>query len=506
MHPKYTLLLGLLVGALLFFFCSCASINPVTPYGTGHDDSNTVNPLDAVNPASGTFGSTSYPGQLYNSLSKEDANRWSEQGAPFQNFVSIVAQANSCLGGTSAGLTMTPTSCVAYNAGYRGTETGSITFPNASTCWVAMDENTSGSNAGLANFTRVPATHYLIDCIDVTQPTMAADSQLLMEVTTVGGAITAVVDKRTTKEITAVGTVTSITATSPIVVTPSPLVSTGVISTTTIPASLGGTGIASPTAHDILIAQGASAMNVLNLGADTFLQGQGASSDPTAGAIPGCASDGVHALTYASHALACTVISAALAAHGQQLFTTNGTFTVPAGVFSIRVECWGSGAGGGGYGVGDTAGGNGNATTVGSVCTANGGTGGTGAAAGAIALGGAGGVVAGAVGTLKLSGGPGFAGNTNSSVTGGGGVGGTAPRGNADNENPAPAGAGGAGGGANASQQGAGGGGSGGYSEAQVTTTPSSTFTVTLGTAGTAGTGGTANGQAGGAGEVLVSW
>lgn len=196
----------------IFLFClwACTPVNyPNGHGGTGKDDSNTANPISALNPASPSYGGAAYPGQLYNFAAQEDANRYNEQG--FNNSVSVLAQANACLGGTGATLTMTPTACVAYNAGYRGTETGSITFPNGSTCWVGMDENTSGNNAGLPNFTRVPSTHYLIDCIDVSQPSMTNDSQLLMKVVTSGGAITAVTDFRTTTvAVTSLGgTVTS---------------------------------------------------------------------------------------------------------------------------------------------------------------------------------------------------------------------------------------------------------------------------------------------------------
>src|SRR6185437_8357081 len=174
---KYLLLALLLAG--------CTAVNqPRGIYGTGKDDSNTVNPLPADNASFLTTNNTF--------LSSEDANRWSEQG--FLNQVSTKANAGACLGATGAGLTMTPTSCIAYNAGYRSTETGSITFANASTTWVAMDENTSGNNSGLPNFTRVSGTHYLIDAIDSTRPAMASDSQLLMKVVTSGGAITAVTD------------------------------------------------------------------------------------------------------------------------------------------------------------------------------------------------------------------------------------------------------------------------------------------------------------------------
>lgn len=179
MRLKVIIASALILGALLFWY-SHAHANP---------DSNPTNPIDSLNPTSGTYGSVAYPGQLYNFLAKEDANRYLEQG--FGNFV-----VSGCLGIVSAGLVMTPSSCIAYNAGFRSTETGAITFASGQTYWVAMDENTSGSNAGLTNFTRAGATHYLIDNVDVTQPAMPNDAQLLMKVTTLAGAITAVTDLR----------------------------------------------------------------------------------------------------------------------------------------------------------------------------------------------------------------------------------------------------------------------------------------------------------------------
>jgi Pectate lyase superfamily protein len=187
-------LLSPLLAVLLAVLAGCKTVNQPGPYGSGHDDSNTVNTLP-------TAGASSFASKTIAFLKKEEANRLAEFGAPFQNFVSVVANASSCLGVARAGLTMTPTACVAYNAGYRGTDTHSITFPDASSCWVAMDENTVGSNAGLGNFTRVTAAHYLIDCIDAAQPAMVADSQLLMKVITAGGAVTAVTDLRTTVSI-----------------------------------------------------------------------------------------------------------------------------------------------------------------------------------------------------------------------------------------------------------------------------------------------------------------
>lgn len=173
-----------------------AAVSLLLAVGLARADSNTANSLSNVNPALTTYGGASYPAQIYNFDAFEDSTRWSEQG--FANMVSPFASANACLGGTGAGLVMTPTACVAYNAGLRGTETGSITFPNASTCWVAMDENTTGGNAGIPGFTRAGSTHYLIDCVDVGQPSMASDTQLLMKVVTSGGAITTVTDLRNT--------------------------------------------------------------------------------------------------------------------------------------------------------------------------------------------------------------------------------------------------------------------------------------------------------------------
>ena len=121
-------------------------------------------------------GCAAFGTQLYQFLAKEFQLEDTEKG--FGNFVYIGSNANSCLGATGAGLVMTPTSCIAYNANIRGTDTGNITFADNSTTWVAMDacnQTPSGchqNNPGLPNFTRIQGTHYLIDAIDVSTPTM----------------------------------------------------------------------------------------------------------------------------------------------------------------------------------------------------------------------------------------------------------------------------------------------------------------------------------------------
>ncbi len=73
----------------------------------------------------------------------------------------------------------------------------------SATCWIAMDAATSGAHAGLDNFTRIAGTNYLTDCVDQVQPTMPADSQLVMKVDTRGGTITGVNDLRKAKAASA---------------------------------------------------------------------------------------------------------------------------------------------------------------------------------------------------------------------------------------------------------------------------------------------------------------
>lgn len=122
-------------------------------------------------------------------IRREDADRMYETHCQHSFVVS------GCLGGTEIGLTHTPTSCIAYAKGYRLTETGSITYPDESTCWIIADRNVTGDLTTDVTWTRIPSTHYLRAC-PVATPTFPSNTDTLMRVTTTGGAITAVVDLR----------------------------------------------------------------------------------------------------------------------------------------------------------------------------------------------------------------------------------------------------------------------------------------------------------------------
>lgn len=151
-------------------------------------DPDTVNTV----PSSGSNFQT----QLQTFLKNEDANRHAEL---FQPHV-----VSGCLGVTSVSLTHTPTSCIAYPAGYRVTEAGSITYPPNSKCWVAINKATAGdisTTGGL--FIRVAGTHYVMACTGLdTVPPEPSQSLRIMKVTTSGTAVTAVVDHRSEKPVT----------------------------------------------------------------------------------------------------------------------------------------------------------------------------------------------------------------------------------------------------------------------------------------------------------------
>lgn len=150
--------------------------------------------------------------------------------------------------------------------------------------------------------------------------------------------------------------------------------------------------------------------------------------------------------------------------NGIQVFTSSGTFTVPAGITKVWVEVWGGG--GGGYGdVGTTGGG---ASSFGAYLNASGGAGGV---VISIATGGSG-----SGGHINLTG------DRSLTLSSGGCYGGSSPRGGIGGYNASgtiPGGGGGA-------LSGCGGGG--GYAEEFISgLTPGATITVTVGSGGTGG-------------------
>ena len=90
-----------------------------------------------------------------------------------------------------AGLTKTPSALVAYAAGYYVTESGSITFTDATTTWVIANKDTTGNSGG---FTRVSGTHYLTAA--GADPGLPAGAIRIATVTTAGGSVTVVTDTR----------------------------------------------------------------------------------------------------------------------------------------------------------------------------------------------------------------------------------------------------------------------------------------------------------------------
>lgn len=128
----------------------------------------------------------SFMSDLQNFLRVEDANRYSD----FYSSAVISGGIHS----TAAGLVGSPTSMVAYVGGFYITESGTITYPDDSTCHVIAHKDIT---ADQGSYTRVSGTHYLINCASFIPPAIPnVNSVLLMTVTTSGGAITAVVDKR----------------------------------------------------------------------------------------------------------------------------------------------------------------------------------------------------------------------------------------------------------------------------------------------------------------------
>jgi hypothetical protein len=194
-----------------------------------------------------------------------------------------------------------------------------------------------------------------------------------------------------------------------------------------------------------------------------------------------------------------------------QSFTTgSGTYTTPAGVKYLVVEAIGGGGGAPGLGTvttAPTAGGN---TTFGtSLLTANGG-----------AIGGTSGAPSGGAGGTATISSPavgiavtGNAGNSGVGVVNGtGGQGGAGFNGGSGigqytgiaGGNATGYGSGGGGSGGNSTSGAPGGGGAGGWLRALITT-PSSTYSYTVGAGGAAGVNVTLNGGAGFAGVIIVT-
>jgi hypothetical protein len=195
---------------------------------------------------------------------------------------------------------------------------------------------------------------------------------------------------------------------------------------------------------------------------------------------------------------------------------TGATYTTPANCRYIKIRMVGGGGGGGGTGSASagngTAGGN---TTFGSL-TAYGGSGGPNGTNGGF-LGGAGGGASG--GDLNFTGSPGLSASGNdslnqyqmyghiggNSVFGGAGGAGTNGGGNTGGSAQSNSGSGGGSAGGGSNNDAAGSGGAGGYLEKMITS-PSSTYTYTVGSGGAGGTAGTngGTGGAGGSGIIIV--
>ncbi len=138
----------------------------------------------------------------------------------------------------------------------------------------------------------------------------------------------------------------------------------------------GGTGLSSPTAHSLLIAEGAANFTPLSLAVDTLLQGQGSSVDPAAVTLPGCLDSGGNHLNYSTstHLLSCGTSSSS----GTPSFPVTVAGTVTSGgipFFNSATQESSSGALGSGQFVLGGGAGSAPTTSFSVVPGANGGTG-----------------------------------------------------------------------------------------------------------------------------------
>ncbi len=124
---------------------------------------------------------------LQNFLAQDEPKRYGDQ---FTGFVT-----SGCVISTGAGLTKTPTSCTAYPGGYYATETGSITFVDATANqWVVINKDTTGN---LGTFIRVAGTKYMVDATSgALKPALCANCAWMAQVTTAAGAVTVSTDLR----------------------------------------------------------------------------------------------------------------------------------------------------------------------------------------------------------------------------------------------------------------------------------------------------------------------
>jgi hypothetical protein len=209
----------------------------------------------------------------------------------------------------------------------------------------------------------------------------------------------------------------------------------------------------------------------------------------------------------------------------QQIFLSgSGTYTTPVSPAPLYIEIEMVGGGGGGGAAGNTAmspGGNGTASTFGTLLTAGPGVGGNGSypAAGYPVLGGTGTITAPAVGFTiaggsstgsgSIGGGGGGAGGNSAFGGGGGGGGGGTLSGTAGSGTPAAINSGSGGGGGASGGNGAiaiqGSGGSAGAFVEAVIPSPSATYAYSVGTGGAGATGDESPGGAGGSGIIRVT-
>lgn len=154
-------------------------------------------PLNTLPPSTPT--STWYT-TMREFLRDEDADRFNEQ---FTNFaVSGCVAPASCPGAGCSGLSITPTSCTAYVAGHRVTETGAVTADASQTCWIALHRDLTG-NVGA--FMRVTGTHYVIQCGPSTEPTAPTNGLNIIKTITNGSTFTSVSNLAATSPVDGIG-------------------------------------------------------------------------------------------------------------------------------------------------------------------------------------------------------------------------------------------------------------------------------------------------------------